>query len=152
MDLSGIISIAGKPGLYTVVAQSNNGIIVESVSDNKRFPAHASHRISALEDISIYTYDDDIPLSQVYRNIFEKEKGGKAIGHKSSQKELGAYLEQVLPDYDKDRVYGSDIKKLVSWYNLLHESGKLKEKEAGEEAAAEETAPATESDNEAKED
>ena len=125
MDLTGIISIAGKPGLYIIVAQTKNGIIVEGIADKKRFPAYATHRISALEDISIYTQDEDVPLSEVYRSIYDKENGGAAISHKSSNDELRAYLEAVLPDYDEERVYTSDIKKLLSWYNLLHAGDKL---------------------------
>ena len=133
MDLSGIISVAGKPGLYTVVAQTKNGIIVESIVDGKRFPAYSTHRISALEDITIYTHDDDVPLSQVYRNIWEKESEGKALGGKPSSEELRAYMAEILPDFDSDRVYTSDIKKLVNWYNQLHDAGQLKLKVDGEE-------------------
>lgn len=138
MDLSGIISIAGKPGLYRLVAQTKNGIIVENVQDGKRFPAYASHRVSALEDISIYTYDDDIPLGTVYQSIYDKENGGEALNHKSSGDELRAYMQDILPDFDEERVYTSDIKKLLSWYNLLHSAGALKLKEEAEEETVEE--------------
>ena len=142
MDLSGIIAIAGKPGLYNVVTKSSNGIIVESIQDKKRFPAYASHRVSALEDISIYTYDDDIPLSVIFRSIFDKESGGEAPNHKSSPDDLKAYLREILPDWDEARVYVSDIKKLLSWYNMLHKADALKEKEEEVESkddASEET-------------
>lgn len=142
MDLSGIISIAGKPGLYTVVAQTKNGIIVQSVIDGKRIPAYSTHRISALEDISIYTFDDDIPLSQVFRNIWEKENKGKALEGKASGDELRNYMKEILPDFDEDRVYTSDIKKLLNWYNQLHDADQLKEKEeeAGDATTAAEPA------------
>lgn len=123
MDLTGVISISGKPGLYKVVAQSKNNIIVESLQDGKRTPAYSTDRISALEDISIYTYDDDIPLKEVYISIFKKEDGGKAPSHKDSLAKLTDYLLAVLPNYDEDRVYASDIKKLFQWYNLLHDAG-----------------------------
>ena len=154
MDLSGIITISGKPGLYVLVAQSKNGIIVESVNDGKRFPAYASHRISALEDISIYTYDDDVPLSEIYRMIFEKEDGGLALTHKSSGNELREYLGSILPKFDEERVYTSDIKKLLQWYNILHEKDLLKKKEEATEDEAkseEEAAPKTEAVEDAAE-
>lgn len=130
MDLSGVISISGKPGLYKVVAQSKNNIIVESLKDGKRTPAYSTDRISALEDISIYTYEDDIPLKEVYIQIFKKEDGKKAPSHKESLNTLTSYLLEVLPNYDEDRVYPSDIKKLFQWYNLLHDAGLVS---AGEE-------------------
>lgn len=123
MDLSGVISISGKPGLYKVVAQSKNNIIVESLKEGKRTPAYSTDRISALEDISIYTYEDDIPLKEVYIAIFKKEDGKKAPSHKESLNTLTTYLLEVLPNYDEDRVYPSDIKKLFQWYNLLHDAG-----------------------------
>jgi hypothetical protein len=135
MDLSGVISISGKPGLYKVVAQSKNNIIVESLQDGKRTPAYSTDRISALEDISIYTYEDDIALKEVYIKIFNKEDGKKAPSHKESLNALTKYLLEVLPNYDEDRVYSSDIKKLFQWYNLLHDAGLVS---AGEEEKEEE--------------
>lgn len=141
MNLTGIISIAGKPGLYRVVAQGNNNVIVESLEDNKRFPAHSNNRISALDDISIYTYEEDVPLKEVFDAIYKKENGGVAISHKESQNKLAAYMAEVLPNYDQERVYASDVKKLFQWYNLLHKAGALvmdEEKEA-EDNTAEET-------------
>lgn len=138
MDLTGIISISGKPGLYKVVAQAKNSVIVESLEDNKRVPAYASDRISALEDISIYTYGEDKPLKEIYTDIYNKENGGVTLSHKDDLKKLTAYLTEILPDYDQERVYSSDIKKLFQWYNLLHKSGNLKmEEETKEEEKAE---------------
>lgn len=138
MNLTGIISISGKPGLYKVVAHGNNNVIVESLVDGKRFPAHSNNRISALEDISIYTYEEDIPLKDVFRSIFDKENGGQTISHKESQKKLADYMEEVLPNYDQDRVYPSDIKKLFQWYNLLQKAGALiLEEETAEEVVEE---------------
>lgn len=119
MNLSGIISISGKPGLSTIVSQLKNGLIAESLIDGKRFPVHGTEKISSIEDISIYTYEEDVLLSKVFEKIFEKEDGKKAIDHKSSNDELKAYFEKVLPNYDKERVYISDIKKVIQWYNLL---------------------------------
>ena len=132
MDLSGIISISGKPGLFKVVAQSKNNIIVESLLNKKRAPAYSTDRISALEDISIYTYEEDIPLKEVFIKFAEKENCGPAPSHKESAKKLATYLEEVLPDYDEDRVYPSDIKKLYQWYNLLQKEGLITLEESEE--------------------
>ena len=136
MDLSGIISISGKPGLFKVVAQAKNNIIVESLVDGKRVPAYSTDKISALEDISIYTYEEDKPLAEVYQAIYEKEKGGTVLSHKESLNKLTKYLLEVLPNYDEDRVYSSDIKKLFQWYNILHKADALKVEEKKEEKKA----------------
>ncbi len=119
MDLSKILSIAGKPGLFQMVSQSKSGLVVESLIDGKRIPAFSHERISSLEEISIFTETDDLPLKEVFQLIFKKEEGKKTISHKSSAQELKDMLQSVLPDYDEDRVYVSDIKKLINWYNLL---------------------------------
>lgn len=139
MNLTGIIAISGKPGLYKVVAQGKNNIIVESLETKKKLPAYASDRISALEDISIYTYDDDKPLKEIYTDIFKKENGGTTISHKEDASKLSAYLLEVLPSYDQERVYPSDIKKLFQWYNMLHAAGELKLEEEVAEVAADAT-------------
>lgn len=141
MDLTGIISISGKPGLYKVIAQAKNSVIVESLEDKKRIPAYAADRISALEDISIYTHGEDKPLKEIYTDIYNKENGGATLSHKDDLKKLTAYLLEILPDYDQERVYSSDIKKLFQWYNLLHKSGNLKPEEVKEEEKTEEAAP-----------
>ncbi|PWL29514.1 MAG: hypothetical protein DCO96_07080 [Fluviicola sp. XM-24bin1] len=125
MDLSGIISISGRPGLYKVIAQGKNSIIVESLMDKKRFPAYSSDRISALEDISIYTIDDDKPLKDIFADIYEKQEGKEGPSHKSDIGELTEYFADILPDYDEERVYASDIKKLFQWYNLILKVGAL---------------------------
>ncbi|MFT6502477.1 MAG: hypothetical protein ACJASQ_002604 [Crocinitomicaceae bacterium] len=143
MDLSGIISISGRPGLYKVVAQGKNSIIVQSLIDNKRFPAYSTDRISALEDISIYTIDGDKPLKEILSDIFAKQSGEAAPSHKESIATLQEYLSDILPDYDEERVYPSDIKKLFQWYNLLLSSGNL------EPAAEEEDAKASDGDEKA---
>lgn len=136
MDLSGIISISGQPGLFKVVAQSKNGLIVESLIDKKRIPAYSNYKISALEDISVFTTGDDMPLSEVFQKIYDKENAGAAIDHKSNDAELRKYFSEALPEYDEDRVYVSDIRKMLSWYNLLHKNDMLKPKK--EEEAVEE--------------
>jgi hypothetical protein len=138
MDLSGIISISGRPGLYKVIAQGKNSIIVESLIDNKRFPAYSTDRISALEDISIYTYDDDKPLKEIFDGLYKKVEGQEVPSHKEDISLLQEYLSDVLPDYDEERVYPSDIKKLFQWYNILFKAGVLKlEEEVKEEQPAE---------------
>jgi len=135
MNLTGIISISGKPGLYKVIAQSKNSIIVESLDNNKRVPAYATDRISAIEDISIYTYEDDIPLKDVFASIYSKENGQNTISHKEDVKKLEDYLAGILPDYDRERVYPSDIRKIFQWYNMLNEKGFIKMEEEETEAA-----------------
>jgi len=133
MELSKILSIGGKPGLYKHIAQSKTGIVIESLTDGKRTSAFASEQISSLNDISIFTNDEDVKLEEVFKNIFEKEEGKKAISPKSSSKEIKAYFESVLPDYDKDRVYVSDMKKVIKWYNTLAENNILEFNEKEEE-------------------
>lgn len=129
MDLTGIIAISGKPGLYKVVAQSKNSLIVESLEDGKKFPAHSSNKVSSLNDISIYTYEEDVPLSDVFSKIYNSLNGGTALDPKSSADELRAFMDKVFPEYDKERVYNSDLKKLFQWYNSLLEVGVIKKEE-----------------------
>ena len=127
MELTGIISMAGKPGLYKVVARSKGGLIVESLLDGKKVSAHATSRISALEDISMYTYGEEVPLKDVFTSLFKLVEGKEAIDPKaSSDDELKAFFEKVLPEFDRDRVYPSDLKKLFTWYNLLLSKDLLK--------------------------
>lgn len=116
-----------------MVSQMKSGLVVESIVDGKRMPAYATNKILALEDISIYTDEDDVPLGEVFA-LIHKKTGGKAAldPKKASAKELSEYLGSVLPTYDRDRVYQSDMKKLFQWYNLLAEKGLLKEEEKEE--------------------
>ena len=121
MDLSKILSISGKPGLYETLAQTKNGIVVQSLTDGKKFTAFSHEKISSMEEISIYTTDEDKPLKDVLKSIFEKQNGEKSLSHKSSSAELKAFFKEMVPDYDEDNVYVSDIKKVVNWYNTLVE-------------------------------
>jgi len=131
MDLSGILSIGGYPGLFKMVSQMKTGLVVESLLDGKRMPAYSTQKILALEDISIYTDEDDVPLADVFGLLFKKTAGKVGPNpKKASIKELSDFLASVLPNYDKERVYNSDLKKLFQWFNLLNEKGLLKEKEA----------------------
>lgn len=118
--LKKILSISGKPGLYKLVSTSKTITLVESLIDKKRLPIYPQEKIVSLGEIAIYTSTDEIPLKDVFVSIKEIENGGKiADEHKSSNKSLFSYFETVLPEYDRDKVYASDIKKIVNWYNLL---------------------------------
>ena len=119
MELKDIVAINGKPGLYEIKAQSKGGIIVESLIDSKRIPITVTHNISALNEIAIYTYEEEIPLRIVLKSIGEKENGKEALSHKENDKVLTSYFREVLPNFDEERVYTSNIKKIMQWYNLL---------------------------------
>ncbi|QIA07460.1 DUF5606 family protein [Draconibacterium halophilum] len=138
--LKGILAISGHSGLFKMVAESKNSIIVESLDTKKRMPVYSTAKVSALEDIAIYTYDDDVPLKDVFKAISDAEEGGASISPKSSGNELKAYFEKVLPDYDQDRVYVSDIKKVLVWYNALQEKDMLDFSETEEDETTEEQA------------
>lgn len=125
MDLSGILAVSGKPGLYKMVAQNKNGLIVEELNGDKRFPVYSTHQISALEEISIYTYEDDIPLVEVLEKMHEVLGGEAAMSPKSSKNDLMSFFEKVLPYYHQEQVYPSDVKKVIQWYNLFHSQGLL---------------------------
>lgn len=133
IDLTGIISISGQPGLYKIIAQSKNGIIVEGLADKKRVNVYSSTKVSTLSDISMFTTGDDKPIEEIMTTIFEKEKGGPAVDNKADDKAIEKYFSEILPDYDKDRVYVSNMRKLFSWYNTLQSTGNLKEKEENKE-------------------
>ena len=126
MDLSKILSISGKPGLYLMVGEAKNNLIVESLIDGKKIPSFAHDRVSTLKEISIYTETEDVALEKVLQNIF-KHTEGKAIDNpkKASGDGLKATFAEILPDYDRDAVYVSDIKKIFNWYNLLLEKDLL---------------------------
>lgn len=118
--LKTILSVSGKPGLYKLVSNGKNMVIVESLIDKKRLPIYARDKVVSLGDIAMYTLEEEVPLKDVFTSIKKKENGAKAsIPHTSKPEDLRKYLSEVLPNYDKDRVYDSDIKKLISWYNLL---------------------------------
>lgn len=123
--LKDILAISGQPGLYKMVSKGSNSIIVESLLNGKRIPAHSTNKIISLEDIAIFTVSEEVPLKDVLQKIAEKENSQKCIDHKSSGNVLKAYFAEVLPDYDPDRVYVSDIKKLIQWYNILQEKDML---------------------------
>ncbi|MEI7662754.1 MAG: DUF5606 domain-containing protein [Bacteroidota bacterium] len=144
MDLSKILSIAGKNGLYKVVSQAKNAVIVESLNDSKRFPAFGHEKISSLEEISVFTTGDDISLKKVFETFYEKLEGKPAIDSKSDNTALKKFFLGMIPEYDQDRVYVSDIKKMVSWYNVLVEKQLLDFTPEESDKVAEETPPAAE--------
>ncbi|WP_028375826.1 DUF5606 domain-containing protein [Leeuwenhoekiella sp. MAR_2009_132] len=139
MSLDKIVSISGKPGLYHLRAQTRSGFIAESLADGKKMPVGLRHNVSVLSEISIYTLDGESPLREVFAKIAEKENGGSAIDHKGSKDELEAYFFEILPNFDEDRVYASDIKKVIQWYNLLQKNNLLGEaqKETADDASEE---------------
>lgn len=124
--LKTILSISGKPGLYKLISQGKNMLIVESISeDKKRFPAHGNEKVISLADIAMYTDDSEVPLKEVLASVFKKENGAVASidGKKATADQLRAFFAEVLPNFDRDRVYVTDIKKLISWYNILVTNG-----------------------------
>jgi hypothetical protein len=135
MDLKGIISISGRPGLFKIVTQGKSNVIVESLIDKKRFPAFASEKISSIEDISIFTYEEDVKLTDVFSTILSQNDGKEAINHKVEEAVLRKTFEGILPNYDIDRVYLSDIRKVFQWYNLLLKEGLMQKEEVATEAA-----------------
>lgn len=122
MKIEKIVAIGGKPGLFEIKSQTKNGVIVESLLDQKRTPINSVQNISALSDIAIYTYEGETALREVFTNIHLKEEGQKAIDHKSPSGDLKNYFLEVLPNYDEERVYTSNIKKVIQWYNILVEN------------------------------
>ena len=131
--LKEILSISGQPGLFKMVSKGKNSVIVESLITGKRLPAFSSNKMTSLEDIAIFTITGEISLRDIFKKISEKENSGKTIDSKSSDAELKKYFKQLLPDYDDNRVYTSDIKKVVGWYNLLLEKEMLNFEESQEE-------------------
>ena len=123
MDLKEILSVSGKPGLFKTIAQTKTGVIIESLTDGKRLQAFASDKISSLGEISIFTTAEDMPLREVFRIIQEKNGDQPAPDAKADDLALKSFFESVLPDYDRERVYTSHIRKLVQWYNILIANG-----------------------------
>jgi hypothetical protein len=138
MNLKDILAISGEGTLFKFIAQGKNAVIVENLETGKRISAGATARVSALDEIAIFTTGEDISLGRVMDRLWEKENGGEALSHKLPDADLRKYFAEVLPEYDRDRVYSSDIKKVLHWYNILQklnllvkEEEKPVEKEAG---------------------
>lgn len=139
MDLSKILSIAGKPGLYKLAGEAKNNLVVESLTDGKRIPAFSHERISSLQEISIYTMDEDLPLHDALKMIYDMTGGQKVDNPKKiSSAQLKELFKKAIPDYNEDSVYVSDMKKVFTWYNTLLEKELLDfSKEEKEEEKAE---------------
>ena len=137
--LKTVLSISGRPGLYKLVSQGKNMLIVEAIGTGKRMPAYAHDKIISLGDIAIYTMEEDIPLADVFESIKVKNEG-KAVDVKAmkSDKEIREYFATVLPEFDDERVYTNDIKKVFNWYNVLVAAGMTEFKSAEVEEANEE--------------
>ncbi|MCG1036364.1 DUF5606 family protein [Polaribacter sargassicola] len=123
MEFSKIIAVTGKPGLFQVISQTKNAVIAESLLDNKRLAINATQNVSLLENIAIYTYEEDVPLLDVFTSMFKQTEGKEALSHKENAKKLTAFFAEVLPDYDEERVYSSNIKKVIQWFNILVKAG-----------------------------
>lgn len=126
MSLDKILSISGKPGLYKIITQTRNGFVAESLLDNKRITVNIHSNVSVLSEIAMYTLTEEVPLREVFKKVRDKEEGKQtSISHKDSKDQLEEYFFDVLPDYDEDRVYPSDIKKVIQWYNILQKNDLL---------------------------
>lgn len=123
MQLEKIISISGKPGLYKLVSQLRNGFIIEDVTSKKKVSIGNSSQVSLLDNIAMFTFDKEVPLFEVFENIAKQNDYKETLSHKSADADLRSFMEKALPDYDTERVYISDIKKLAQWYNILQKAG-----------------------------
>ena len=142
MNLEGLISITGKSGLFKVISQGKNALIVESLADKKRIPITSRYHANTLEDIGVYTYEDTKPLAEIFDIIALKEQARQCISHKAEKDKLIAYFTDIVPEFDKDRVYISDIKKVIQWYNTMETAGLIQlpktEKKSPKKKVAEE--------------
>ncbi|KQB42196.1 hypothetical protein RCH33_1538 [Flavobacterium daejeonense] len=145
MNLEKILAISGKPGLYVLKVQTRTGFVAESLVDGKKITVNLRSNVSLLSEISVYTYEGEKPLKEVMNSIAEKENNGPAISHKEDVAAQAAYFKEILPNYDEERVYASDIKKILNWYNTLQAKGLV----TTEEAVAEEVVEAVAAEAEA---
>lgn len=137
MDLKEILAISGYGGLFRFISQGRNGIIVEGLEDKKRMNAFAHYKVSSLSDIAIFSDSGEISLKKIFKTIFDLENGGLAMNGKIDEKKLKEYFLKILPDYDREKVYVSDIKKVIAWYNILHRNGITNFEEETTETATE---------------
>ncbi|WP_281228516.1 DUF5606 family protein [Flavobacterium aquiphilum] len=136
MSLEKILSISGKPGLYVLKVQTRTGFVAESLLDGKKITVSLKSNVSLLSEISIYTYEGEKPLTEIMQNIAKRENNGQTISHKEDNATLLSYFREILPEYDEERVYASDVKKIVNWYNMLQDKGLLIDAPAEAEEAA----------------
>lgn len=149
MQLEKIISISGKPGLFKLISQLKNGFIIEDVVTKKKVSIGNSSQVSLLDNIAMFSFDREVPLFEVFESIAKNTEYKETISHKSTDAELKEFMSTALPDYDTDRVYVSDMKKLAQWYNILHKAGYISA-ESFMKPEAEEEAPAKEEKAEKK--
>lgn len=142
MSIQKILAISGKPGLYELKIQTRTGFVAESLLDGKRITVGLRSNVSLLSEIAVYTYSEEVRLSEIFKAIATKENDGPTISHKEDEATLKSFFREILPEFDEDRVYASDIKKIVNWYNILQPKGFVtvealteKEQENKEEAA-----------------
>tara|TARA_B100000768_G_C11260691_1_gene368654 strand:- start:493 stop:936 length:444 start_codon:yes stop_codon:yes gene_type:complete len=119
MELRTVLSITGKPGLFKLIAHRKNGVVVESLLDGARASIPANANVSSLGDIAIYTYEEEVPLKDVFKAMSNVTEGKEALSHKSSKSDLEDFFGEVLPKFDQERVYASDIKKVIQWFNII---------------------------------
>lgn len=140
MSIQKILAISGKPGLFELKLQTRTGFVAESLLDGKKITVGMRSNVSLLSEIAVYTYSEEVRLSEVFKAIATKENDGPALSHKEDEAKIRDYFREVLPEFDEDRVYTSDIKKVLNWYNLLQPKGfvsveALSKEEANEQAA-----------------
>lgn len=144
MSIEKILAISGKPGLYELKVQTRTGFVAESLLDGKKVTVGLRSNVSLLSEISVYAYDGEVRLAEVFRAIATKEDNGPALSHKEDNAKLEAYFREVLPNFDEDRVYASDIKKILNWYNMLQPKGFVTKDEPAAASAPQVEAPAEE--------
>lgn len=123
MELEGIIAITGKSGLFKVISKGNNALIVEDLVNKKRIPITTRYQANTLNEIGIYTFEDTKPLTEIFDIIAKKEKAKQTVSHKIEKEDLIKYFKEIVPNYDVERVYISDIKKVIQWYNTMQTAG-----------------------------
>ena len=140
MSFQKILAIAGKPGLYELKVQTRSGFVAEALLDGKKITVGLRSNVSLLSEIAVYTYNEEVKLIEIFKSIAVKENGEPTISHKESDDKLKSYFREILPEFDEDRVYTSDIKKIFNWYNILQPKGFVSVEALNTEAKEEETA------------
>jgi len=144
MSIQKILAISGKPGLYELKIQTRTGFVAESLLDGKKITVGLRSNVSLLSEIAVYTYTEEIRLSEVFKAIATKENDGPALSHKEDEAKIRTYFREILPEFDEDRVYTSDIKKILNWYNLLQPKGFVTVETLSKEEKEQEQTPAAE--------
>ena len=140
MSFQKILAISGKPGLYELKVRTRSGFVAEALLDGKKITVGLRSNVSLLSEIAVYTYNEEVKLIEIFKTIAAKENGEPTISHKESDDTLKSYFREILPEFDEDRVYTSDIKKIFNWYNILQPKGFVSVEALNTEAKEEETA------------